>query len=77
MVHKLIGNWLWMKRKQAGLTQAALAARIGQCPSFVGQYERGRRLELIRALKVCHVLGVDPRELVGLVEQSCRRNGGR
>ena len=48
-------------RRQAGLTQAAVAARLRRPTSFVGKYENGyRRLDVIEFLDVAAAIGFDP-----------------
>ncbi|WP_459556771.1 helix-turn-helix domain-containing protein [Lacunimicrobium album] len=45
-------------RKQSGLSQIDLAAKLGQTQSFVSKVERGdRRLDVIQLRTICHVLG--------------------
>ncbi len=39
----ILGSRIAALRKDAGLSQAALASRIGVSPSAVGMYEQGRR----------------------------------
>jgi transcriptional regulator with XRE-family HTH domain len=47
-------------RKDAGLTQSDLAARLKRPQSFVSKYENGeRRLDLIELLDVAAVLHLD------------------
>lgn len=48
-------------RRDAGLTQAGLAAKLSRPQSFVSKYERGeRRLDLIEFIEVTEALGVPP-----------------
>jgi transcriptional regulator with XRE-family HTH domain len=48
-------------RREAGLTQVALALRLKRPQSFVSKYERGeRRLDLVEFQEVANALGVDP-----------------
>lgn len=48
-------------RKDAGLTQAALALRLKRPQSFVSKYERGeRRLDLVEFQEVANALEIDP-----------------
>jgi transcriptional regulator with XRE-family HTH domain len=55
-------------RESAGVTQAALARRLGRSQSFVAKYELGdRRLDVVDYLAVCRELGVDPSHLLRLV----------
>jgi len=48
-------------RKKAGLTQHALAERLGRPQSFVAKYEGGeRRLDVIEFVTVARAIGADP-----------------
>jgi transcriptional regulator with XRE-family HTH domain len=48
-------------RREAGLTQAALALCLKRPQSFVSKYERGeRRLDLVEFQEVANALGIDP-----------------
>jgi transcriptional regulator with XRE-family HTH domain len=52
-------------RQSAGLTQAALAAKLSRPQSFVSKYERGeRRLDLVEFLEVADALGVQPTQFI-------------
>ena len=56
-------------REQMGLTQAEVAVRIGVAMEVYGRIERGVLLPSIQTfLSMCHVLGVDPRALLGLMD---------
>jgi len=53
------------KRKERGLTQAELAARLGKPQSFVAKYETGeRRLDVVELLRVSAQLDCDPVEIM-------------
>ncbi len=67
----MLGARIAALRRQAGLSQAALAEKIGVSPSAVGMYEQGRRepaaqilVELSQALGVSvdYILTGSPRE---------------
>ena len=48
-------------RKKAGLTQHALAKRLGRPQSFVAKYEGGeRRLDVVEFITVARAIGADP-----------------
>ena len=50
-------------RKERGVTQAVLAARLGKPQSFVTKVEQGsRRLDVVEFYAVAKALGVDPGE---------------
>jgi transcriptional regulator with XRE-family HTH domain len=53
------------RRKALGLTQAALAERLGTHQQFVGRYEVGeRRLDVVEFMDVAEALGLTPAELL-------------
>lgn len=55
-------------RNAAGLTQKALAARMGRPQSFVSNYERGAgRVDVSDLILIARALALDPRELLGSV----------
>ena len=57
-------------RLDAGLTQADLAARLGQPQSFVSKYESGeRRLDVLELRAVCRIAGVSLGEFARKLEQ--------
>ena len=52
-------------RKDAGLTQAALAERLGSRQQFVSKYESGeRRLDVIEYLDIADALCVDTQRIL-------------
>ncbi|TAN06104.1 MAG: XRE family transcriptional regulator [Rhodanobacteraceae bacterium] len=52
-------------RQDAGLTQAALAQRLGQTQSYVSKYESGeQRLDLTEIEKICEAVDVSLRDFV-------------
>jgi transcriptional regulator with XRE-family HTH domain len=52
-------------RNQAGLTQIALAERLGATQTFVSKCERGeRRLDFVEVNEWCNALGIDTQELL-------------
>jgi transcriptional regulator with XRE-family HTH domain len=64
--HKRLRKLLIQTRKQAGLTQADLAARLKRPQSFISKYERGeRRLDLVEFGEVAKALGIDPVRFLG------------
>ena len=56
-------------RSKAGLTQVAVAERLGRPQSFVSKYEVGeRRLDVVEFLEVCAAVGADPVKMLRQVE---------
>jgi transcriptional regulator with XRE-family HTH domain len=57
-------------RHDAGLTQVALAKKLGRPQSFVSKFERGeRRLDVPEFLEVARALGLDPGKTVADLER--------
>lgn len=53
------------KRNQAGLTQAAVAKKMGRPQSFVAKYENSeRRLDVVEFMEVAEAIGFDPERFV-------------
>jgi transcriptional regulator with XRE-family HTH domain len=53
------------RRKELGLSQSALAERLGNHQQFVGRYELGeRRLDVIEFVDIAKSLELDPNELL-------------
>jgi len=58
-------------RRAAGLTQAAVAERLGRPQSFVSKYESGeRRLDVADLLLVAQALGINATSVVADLEQA-------
>ena len=56
-----IGKRLYKRRKEMGLTQEAMAERLGMSLTFYGGIERGRkRLSIEKILLVYEQTGMDP-----------------
>lgn len=46
-------------RERAGLTQTALAERVGQSQSYISKWERGDlRLDLVQLRALCRAMGI-------------------
>ena len=64
----ILSDGLRRMRRQAGLTQAAVAARLRRPTSFVGKYENGyRQLDVIEFLDVAAAIGFDPARFLATV----------
>jgi len=59
-----------MARKNAGVTQAELARKLGRPQSFVSKIESGeRRIDVIEFLQIAKHVGFDPYTLMqGLIQ---------
>jgi len=56
-------------RRDAGLTQQTLAARLGKPQSYVSKVERGeRRIDVIEFLALARGLGADPHAILAELE---------
>ena len=64
--HRSLIAVLVAARKQAGMTQRDLAARIKRPRSFVGRMEAGeRRIDVVEFIELARALRADPKELFG------------
>ena len=62
--HRALIDILVEGRKQAGLTQRDLAARLKRPHSFIGRIEAGeRRVDVIEFIEIARVMGLDPKHL--------------
>jgi transcriptional regulator with XRE-family HTH domain len=58
-------------RKDAGMTQIELAAKLSRPQSFVSKFERGeRRLDVIEFLDLARALGFDPAHFLKKISKS-------
>lgn len=63
--HSRLAALLVEKRKQAGMTQAAVATALGRHQPFVANIENGeRRLDVVEFLALAEIVGFDPHELL-------------
>ena len=62
---KRFQEFLIEARKDAGLTQTELAAKLGKPQPFVSRYESGeRRLDVLEFIEVCKSLGASPSNMI-------------
>ena len=66
-------------RREAGVTQRELAARLGRPQSFVSKYERReRRLDVIEFIEIARALGMNAADVVQeLGERSAQKRHPR
>ncbi|HWN11965.1 MAG TPA: helix-turn-helix transcriptional regulator [Pyrinomonadaceae bacterium] len=58
-------------RKNAGITQEEVAARLGRHQSFVSKYENGeRRVDLIEFLDIAEAIGFEPVSFMRKIQKS-------
>ena len=63
--YQIFRELLVAARQKQGLSQAALADRLGRVQTFVSKYERGeRRLDVVEFLDVAAALGLDPHKVL-------------
>ena len=56
-------------RLEAGLTQAAVAERLGTRQQFVSKYESGeRRLDVIEFLDAARAIGLIPEQIMSVLD---------
>lgn len=59
-----IGNKLKTRRLQKGLTQLALAKKIGVSESYICQIEKGKMVSIKKLEKLAHALDCQARDLL-------------
>ena len=63
--YRFLRDFLAQARKSQGLSQEALAEKLGRLQTFVSKYERGeRRLDVVELLDVAEALGLDAAKLI-------------
>jgi transcriptional regulator with XRE-family HTH domain len=71
--HRIVGRCLADARRQAGVSQDDLAARLGKPQSFVSTYESGqRRVDILEFLLILKTLGVDPASVFTAIVEGSR-----
>lgn len=72
--YRKLRQLLTKARTERGLSQAALADRLGRPQTFVSKYERGeRRLDLVEFLEIADMLKADAHEILRQVQAVGRR----
>lgn len=72
--HKALIALLVEKREAAGLTQAELAAKLGEYQSFVARLESGqRRVDVVEFIELAEILDFDPMRTLSLVIEARSR----
>ncbi len=67
--HKSLVDLLVKRREVIGMTQAELAARLGQYQSFVARLESGqRRIDVVEFLELSEILGFDAAEAIKAIK---------
>lgn len=64
------------RRKELGISQKALAKKMGVIASFIGKVETGdRRLDVVEFVKYCQGLNIDSKELISELDKkiSCKQ----
>jgi HTH-type transcriptional regulator/antitoxin HipB len=68
--HIRLAALLTERRKQAGLTQVAVAAALGRHQPFIANIENGeRRLDVVEFLALAEIIGFDPHEVLGELQK--------
>jgi transcriptional regulator with XRE-family HTH domain len=63
--HQALIEFLILKRREAGLSQAELAIKLDEYQSFVARLESGqRRIDVIELIEIADILSFDPSILV-------------
>lgn len=71
--YKYLCALLIARRKEAGLSQYDLAARLNRPQSFIAKIEVGeRRIDVLEFLDIANALNADPYEILRAVEANYR-----
>jgi transcriptional regulator with XRE-family HTH domain len=63
--HAQLRKLLAKARKDANLTQTALAHRLGRRQAYISRIERGeRRIDVVEFLDLAHAIGLDPAKFI-------------
>lgn len=64
-IHNALVEFLILKRKEAKLTQAVVAGKLGRHQSFVATVESGqRRIDIVDLFEFAKAIGFDPNEAI-------------
>lgn len=67
--HKKLAELIAEKRKQAGLTQIAVANALGRHQPFIANIENGeRRVDLVELISLSEAIGFDLHEFIREIE---------
>lgn len=68
--HRRLVELLIQRRRDAGLTQAELARRLGQHQSFVARLESGeRRIDVVELFELAEVIGFDIGDVISVLKR--------
>lgn len=71
--HSLLRYRFTQRRLELGLSQRALAERLGVVHSFIGKVETGdRRLDIFEFVQYCIALELDPLAVLQEVIETCK-----
>ena len=69
--HAALVAFLKKKRKEADLTQAQVAKRLGRYQSFITDYERGqKRIDAVELFEIAEAIGFDPMEAFKVIKKT-------
>ena len=69
--HVAVRQFLIEQRKVQGLSQQALANKLGVIYSLIGKIETGdRRLDVVELVEYCQALNINPCDVIALINQT-------
>jgi transcriptional regulator with XRE-family HTH domain len=72
--HAALVAFLKKKRKEADLTQAQVAKRLGRYQSFITDYERGqKRIDAVELFEIAEAIGFDPMDAFKVIKKTRAR----
>ena len=72
-IHQAMVGYLISARKEAGMTQAAVAEKLGRHQSFVATVEAGqRRIDVVELFEFAWAIGFSPQDAMKTIERLSR-----
>ena len=68
--YQILIDCLIAARKQANLTQAEIAQKLGKPQSYIAKIEgKDRKLDILEYVEICEVLKIQPSEIIRIIEK--------
>jgi len=76
--YQIFRHLLVTAREKSGLTQIAIADRLGKPQSFISKYERGeRRIDFAEFMELADILNIDITDFVSSYQSTISKNSSQ